>query len=450
MINPVDAPVRLDLPFDGRVLAFTALLILLVTTLFGLTPALQASAITPAATLKGGSHPLSRQRLMHGLIAVQVAFCVMVLLVAGLFVSTFRRLSNRPMGFSSARVITLESVTPAPKDASLWYQVADHLRSLSGVEDAAVAGWALMSGTGWNGSVWANGHSPETDKDVPWFLGVSPAWFETMKIPLLDGRPFNRTDTFPGVAIVNETFARRYFEGQNPIGRTLDTNVERKRVTVQIVGIAGDARYTGLRRNIPATVYVPFQGLNADGSAHPPERATFIVRTKAAAPLSLASQLRQEVRRAQPDFRVAAIRTQDELIHAQSIRERLLSTLSIFFGAVALGLAGVGLYGVLNYAVIQRRHELGIRAALGARVWELARRVSVPLLTMVVTGTVVGLALGIATARYVSSLLFMVRATDLSMLIWPCMAMIAASFIASLQPIMRAIHIQPASLLRME
>lgn len=451
LINRVDAPVRLDLPIGGRMIGFAALLILFVTMLFGIIPALQASAITPATALRGGSHTRSRQRLMHTLIAAQVAFCVMVLLVAGLFVSTFKRLSSRPLGFSSAGLIALETVAPNSKDPGLWYAVAEHLRSISGVDNAAVAGWALMSGAGWNGYVWANGHSPEDGTEAPWFLGVSPGWFQTMNISVLAGRSFNRSDAFPRVAIVNQTFVRRYFEGQDPIGQTLDmtAGTEHKRVTLQIVGIASDARYFDLRRNMPATVYVPFRSL-IDNTTHPPDFATFLVRTKAADPLSLSSYLRQEVHRAGPDFRVASIRTQDEMIHAQMIRERLLATLSIFFGVVAVILAGIGLFGVLNYAVIQRRRELGIRLALGAKVWDVVCRVTIPLLTMVVIGTGIGIVLGISTARYVSSLLFMVKATDLPIIVWPCIAMFISGLIASVPPVLRAIHIHPASLLRVE
>jgi ABC-type antimicrobial peptide transport system permease subunit len=219
---------------------------------------------------------------------------------------------------------------------------------------------------------------------------------------------------------------------------------------MQIVGVAADAHYTELRESVPATVYVPFPRSNGDGTLDPEDSATFIIRTRASDPLSLADSLRREVHRANPEYRVAAVRTQDELIRAHSIRERLLATLSIFFGVMALVLAGIGLYGVLNYAVVQRRRELGIRIALGAPVWELACRVSVPLFRMIVIGTAIGLALGISAARYVSSLLFMVRAGDLSMLVWPCAAMIAASLLAAAAPIWRAVRIQPASLLRAE
>jgi ABC-type antimicrobial peptide transport system permease subunit len=214
--------------------------------------------------------------------------------------------------------------------------------------------------------------------------------------------------------------------------------------------VAGDARYTGLRKNISPTVYVPLEGLNADGTAHPLDWATFVIRTQAAEPLSLSSLFRQGIRRTHPDFRIAAIRTQDELVRLQTMRERLLATLSIFFAVLAVALGGVGLFGVLNYAVIQRRREFGIRLALGARTGDLVRRVSVPLLSMVTIGTVAGIVLGVFTARYVSSLLFMVSATDLSILLWPRIAMFPASLIASLPPVLRAIRIHPASLLRVE
>jgi putative ABC transport system permease protein len=450
LINPVDQPVRLDLPTDFRITAFSVLLTLLVTMLFGLAPALRASGIQPASALKGGDDLHSRQRFTHGLLAAQVAFCVVVLMLTGLFVTTFQRLASQPLGFSSARVITLESVTPTGQRPDFWYQIADHLRSLAHVEDAAVAGFALMSGSGWNQNVWANGHSPEGDR-LPWFLGVSPSWLDTMRIPLLQGRDFRPGDVFPSVAIVNQTFARRYFGVQSPVGKSLETILgAKKRVRVQIVGLAADARYTGMRGPIPATVYVPFRSLNEVGAPQMESWATFVVRTKDPNPMTLASSLRQEVKRARSEFRVANIRTQDELVRSQTIRERLLATLSLFFGLMALVLAGIGLYGVLNYAVTRRRHELGIRIALGARTKDVAGLIAMPIFALIALGTATGLVFAISTERFIASLLFGVKATDASMLLWPILALLAGAFLAALPAVVRAVRIDPATLLRSE
>jgi predicted permease len=446
MINPVDTPVRLDLPADMRVTAFALTLTLLVTMLFGLAPALRASGVRPAASLKGADDVYSRHRLMNALVAAQVAFCVVVQLLAGLFVSTFDRLRNQPLGFSPARVIILQSVTPTARRPDLWYQVADHLRSLPGVESASVSTFALMSRGSYDRDVQANGRMPEGPS--PMFLGISPSWFETMRIPLIGGRQFRSDDTFPSVAIVNQTFARRYFDGQSPVGRTLETASDGKRVAVQIVGLAADARYTDMRGPIPAIVYVPFRNLSEDWI--PDTSAALNVRTRNANPAALAALLRQEVRQARSEFRVESIRTQDELVRAHTIRERLLATLSVFFGVMALVLAGVGLYGVLNYAVTQRQRELGIRIALGAAARDIARRVAVPVLSMIVAGVGAGLAIGVSTEQFIETLLFDVKATDPSMLAWAAFAIVAAAFLAALPAVIRAVRIDPATLLRTE
>ncbi|MBV8729730.1 MAG: ABC transporter permease, partial [Acidobacteriia bacterium] len=235
MISSPSQPVRLILGADWRVTSFAIGLTFAVTLLFGLAPALGASAVKPVSALKGGADPHAKRRLMQALVAVQVAFCFLVHFVAGLFVSSFEKLANQPTGFSSERVLTLETVSKTEQPIERWYQVVEHLRSLRAVESAAIATWALMSESGWNGPVWANGHSPEEGRP-PWFLGVSPFWFETMKIPLVDGRGFRSDDRAPHVAIANQAFARRYFEDRSPVGRTLETSLDGKsRTAVPIV-----------------------------------------------------------------------------------------------------------------------------------------------------------------------------------------------------------------------
>jgi|SRR5579871_2962572 len=457
MTNSPDNPARLVLALDSRLAAFAAGLSFWVAILFGLAPALRASAIKPANALKGGDDPHARRRLMHALIGAQVAFCILVHFVAGLFTSSFQRLANQPIGFSAARVITLESIAKSIQPPQYWYQAVDHLRSVAGVESAAVASWALMSGTGWNQYVWANGHSPEEESNnAPWFLAVSPGWLQTMKIPLLGGRDFRPDDLFPKVAIVNETFARRFFDGRSPVGQTLEVHDDnargQQRLRLQIVGLAGDARYENMRRPIDATVYVPFvsQSRRVGLIANSNDWGTFIVRTKNPDPLSMAALLRQEVPRGRPEFRVANIRTQEEMLQSKTLRERLLAMLSLFFGAVALALAGVGLYGVLDYAVVQRRRELGIRIALGAHATEIAWRVILEVALMLLLGAAAGLGLGMASERYFGTLLFHVKATDPGVLAAPALIIFAAALLAAVPPVLRALRIDPATLLRTE
>ena len=320
-INPPDHPVRLSLPADWRVLAFGIALTAGVTLLFGLAPALRASAIKPAAALKGGANAHVRGRLMHALIALQVAFCFVALFVAGLFAATFQRLSHRPLGFSTERLLTLDTVTQRAEAPVLWDQVAEHLRAVTGVESVAVSGWELISGRSWNGFVSVHGAPP--GPVLAYYLNVSPGWIDVMKIHLVEGRDFLPTDTAPGEAIVNETFVKQFL----PAGRPIGQSIAKGKDVYRVIGVAEDAPYKDIHERILPSVYVPFHSVDAKGVSRPIREATFIVRTSAQNPLALASTMRREVSGARAEFRVSNIRTQQELVLAQTVRERLLAML---------------------------------------------------------------------------------------------------------------------------
>jgi putative ABC transport system permease protein len=444
MINPADEPARLFLPMDIRVAGFGLALTLAVTLLFGLAPALRASRVRPASALKGGDDPHSRRRLMHVLIAVQVSFCFLVLFVAGLFVATFNRLSHQPTGFSSERILNLETDSSRARPSVFWEQAAEHLRSMPGVEAVALANRTLLNGSNFNNSVAVNDGPPSDD--LTYFMEISPGWLDTMKIPLAQGRDFRAPDGNSSAAIVNQTFAKRYFHGENPVGRNFDeVPDDGPRIRRQIVGLIHDARYSGMREPIPPVAYLPF---HSDKTTR--RSGVFIVRTSGRNPLAPASVLRKEVARAQPEFRVSNILSQVEINQSLTVRERLLATLGIFFAAVALLLAGVGLYGVLDYSVLQSRREIGIRMAIGARAGDIARRITSEIFAMVLAGAVLGLALGMASARYIESLLYQVKAGDLSMLALPSMTILGAALLAAIPAVIRAIRIDPVTSLRAE
>jgi len=443
-INPPDHPARLALPADWRVLAFGLILIIGVTLLFGLAPALRASSVKPASALKGGEDPHSRRRLMHALIAAQVAFCFVVLFIAGLFAATFNRLSHRPLGFSADRILTLDTTASSPQSPVVWEQVAEQLRSVPGVQKVALALWPLLGGGGWNGFISVNGAPPNSD--LAFFLRVSPGWIDTMKIRLIQGTDFRPSDTSPGVALINETFARHFFGREDPIGKLF----AKGDLHFKVVGLVADAAYQNIREKIPPVAYVPFRPVDEKGALDPIGSGTFIVQTASQNPLALASILRREIPRARSEFRVSNILTQQEINESQTVRERLLSMLALFFAGVALVLAGVGLYGVLDYTVLQRRREIGIRMALGARAVHVARSVTVEVLAMVLVGAGAGLALGLASARYISSLLYQVRASDLGILATPMLAIFTFALLAALPAVIRAVRIDPATTLRSE
>jgi predicted permease len=412
--------------------------------LFGLAPALRASSVRPASALKGGIDPHSRRRLMGGLIAAQVAFCFLVMFVAGLFAVTFQRLSQQPLAFSTDRLLALDTVAQHAESPVYWDQVAEHLRSSPGVETVALSGWALLGGGAWNSFISVNGAPP--GPTLGYFLGVSPGWLGAMKISLVDGREFRENETYPGAAIVNERFVKQFFDGINPIGKTFARGQNR----FEVVGVVRDAPYRSLRESVLPVAYVPFHSIDSKGAFLPVRRATFIVRTAAANPLAMANALRREVPNARSGFRVSNLRTQQSLVMAQTVRERLLATLALFFAGVALLLAGIGLYGVLDYSVIQRRKEIGIRMAIGAKAGDIARGVTAEVFAMVLAGAVAGLALGMGSVRYIESLLYHVKPTDVAMLAIPGGTIVMTALVAAVPAVINAVRTDPASTLRSE
>jgi predicted lysophospholipase L1 biosynthesis ABC-type transport system permease subunit len=249
------------------------------------------------------------------------------------------------------------------------------------------------------------------------------------------------------VAIVNETFAKTFFAGNNPVGRSFARAGGGP--PHRIVGLIPDVRYRSLREPILPIAFVPFQQVNADGALREAAWGTFLVRTRGTAdPRALAPAFRETVARTQPGFRVSTIRTQTSLIEQHTVRERLLAMLAAFFAAVGLTLAGIGLYGVLDYSVLQRQRELGIRLAIGARAGEIAWRVTLPIFAVVVTGAAVGLGLGFTAARGLAALFYQVQPTEWAMVAIPAGVILGVALLASVPPVIRALRIDPLAMLR--
>ncbi|MCX6594472.1 MAG: ABC transporter permease [Acidobacteria bacterium] len=443
LIKPPDDPARLILPADLRVLLFAAALTAMVIFLFGLAPALRASAVRPIAAMRGGADPRGRRRLMNGLVAAQVAFCFLVHFVAGLFVTTFDRLSDQPLGFAADRLMTVKVESNSKDLAVPAEQVAEALRGVPGVQQVSWASWPLMSGNAWTEPVRRRGQQ-DWDASPCYFLNTSPGWLETMQIPLRAGRTFRPGDVHPKAAIVNEAFAKRYFPGESPLGREFEVPGRGDQVMrIEIVGVAGDARYRSPREAIRPAAYVPFE-------ANASPQGTYLVKTASASPLELATALRRAVPQVHAALRVSNIQTQQRLIDANTTRERLLAVLSRFFAAVALLLAGIGLYGVLNYSVVQRRREISIRMALGAQPADVAWKVTAEVFVMLIVGSGIGLVAGIGSESYLETLLFSVKATDWAIIATPVATLVAAAVLAALPPLWRAIRVDPARVLRAE
>jgi putative ABC transport system permease protein len=455
-VKPSDDPAQLVLNLDWRIAAFAMLLTLAVTTLFGLTPALRASGVRPLSALKG-EEPRRKATRMQTMIALQIAFCFVVLFLGGLFVVTETKLAERTTGFVAERVLLLDTVANAEQPAVKWDQLAAALSNVQGVQQAALEDWPLMSGTQHNDRISVHGQPPSPT--LAFFLAVSPGWLDTMRIPLLDGRDFRDTDATPSVALVNETFVKAYFGGRSPVGqffevaKPLNAPMSQPNARYQVVGVVKDVMYRNVREQILPQVYLPVhRQLTAAGAVagtlQKMRGEVIVVRTSSDDVERIAELLRHTVTQIDSEFRVSTVTTQTELISDQTIRERLLARLAGFFSGVALLLAAVGLYGVLHYSVVQREREIGIRIALGATGGNIARIVSVRVLVMVLAGAGFGLAAGMASVHFVRSLLYGVRGTEISMMAVPVIVLLTASACAGLPAVLRALRIDPATMLR--
>ena len=445
-VNPTDNPARLDLPADWRVLSFGFGLIVIVVLLLGLLPAFRASAVRPVTALKGGEDPHSPRRLMRGAIALQVAFCVLVLFLSSLFVTSFERLQNRPLGFSTDRLLLLETVAGKGQLPVVWNQTAETLHAVPGVESVAISGWPLLGRIRINSDISINGAPPSATP--AWFLNVSPGWVSTMKIPLVSGRDFRPEDSSPGAAIVNETFVRTFFPGQDPLGRTFERGANQP--INKIVGVIPDVPYNDLREPNRPVFYVPFAEINDKSAPRAVDFGTFVIHTDAQNPLILAGSLRQLIAERHNGLRVSNITTQLDLLRNQTIRERLIAMLAAFFAGVALLLAGIGLYAILNYSVLQRRREIGIRIAIGSTRASIVRIVTRDAFLMIGLGSCAGVALGFGAARYVESLFYQVKATDADMIALPAFAILLTALVATFPAVLRALRTDPTEILRTE
>jgi len=446
MLRMPEDPAQLVLLTGWREIFFAALVAAVVTALFGLAPAWRASAAQPSAALKGGGDPGARRRPLYMLLGAQMAFCMVVQFVAGLFVTTFATLATRPLGFSYDHVLTMDTKAARQENPAAWQQVADAVRRQPGVESVGIASWAPLSGNGWRASVSVPGRAVEPRS--PYCLEVSPGFFATMRMSLIDGRDLRPNDISPqmkdhasisGVGVVNEAFARAFFDGQNPVGRWVDMS-QGKDVSapMQIVGYVRDAAYDDVREQIRPTMYLPLR-----------DRNHFMIAVRTAGdPRSFASGLRRAVAEARPGFQPVTVQPGSNFLRWRLLRERLLAALSSFFAAVALVLAAVGLFGTMNYAVTGGIREIGIRMALGARALDVIRRVTAAPSGAVGLGLLIGLAGGVASGRLVQSLLFGVTSTDWMAMAGPAALLLLAAAAAGVPPALRAARVDPARTLR--
>ena len=450
MLSTSRSVVRLDLQLDWRLWLFQAVAASLVTVLFGLAPALRASAVSPNDALKsGGGKHTTKIVLFRPLVAAQSAFGFVVLFVSSLCLVSFAKLARTDLGFDphDVAVVTFQTGDEPPEQlrtVAIWEQLQERVQQIPGVESASLSRVSLFVGAGRNKSVRIPGRAVNNDNDDPWYLQISPGFLKTMKIRLLEGRDFEWRDSrreLPSAVIVNEGFARRYFPGESAIGkRFFRVDGGAMLVAQDIIGVAADAKYTSLRDAAPPTVY----------DAYGPEPfAVLQVRTQLET-ASLAAVLREQLPRVHPALRLGDVTLQSTLVANNRVRDRALALLSGFFSIVAIVLVAVGIYGVLSYAVLQRTREIGIRLALGAQPIGIVGLVVSEMTVVTAIGLAVGAAAGIAAARFITALLYDVSPSAPSSMAAPLVCLIVVCALASAIPAVRATRVDPRSALRCE
>ena len=405
------------------------------TALVGLIPAFRSSSVSPGDVLKAGSNRHSTRRgLLRPLVAAQVAFSVTVLFTGGLLLLSFQKLSTLDLGFFRSGIVFFDLDGLGERGQPAALQLLDRVRQFPEVQAAAYSAWALLNDNRWISKVKIPGR---TDSGQTYQLGVSPGFFDTMGIRLLEGRDFARHDLGPNASavVVNEAFARSFFPGQSVVGKQFDRDGD----LLEIVGLVRDAKYDEIRETPSPTVYVPLRG---QGDA--------VLTVRAADAGRIAPLLRQEILRADPSVKVSRVMLQTTLIDNLLVRDRLLALLSGFFGMVALLLVAIGSYGVLSYSVVQRTREIGIRMALGARTFQVIRLVISEIAVTVALGVVAGLAGGFVLGHYVTSLLFEVKPGHAATVVFPLLGLMLVCLFAALPPTLRASRLNPVVALRQE
>jgi putative ABC transport system permease protein len=454
-LSPAELPRVEGIGLDAPTLLYTALLCLLTGLLFGLAPATQAFRIDLQSTLKEGGRTTGAGlpgRLRGGLVAAEVGLSTVLLVGAALLLQSLSGLLSVAPGFDPERVLSVRLNLPARYEkneqiSAFWDRALESARSLPGVESAALVSHMPMTDNNWETFALVEGRNVSSMTEIPVTRSsmISPGYFRTMGVPLLRGRDFTDRDTAgqPGVAIINQTMARKIFRGQDPLGqRFKQGRPQDPEPWLTIVGIVGDIHEHGLASDLTASVYRP--------SPQNPFSGVNLVLRSAGDPLKLAGDLRAKLRELDPEVPLAEVRTLESLVSASVSKQRFSTLLLGIFAAMALVLAVVGLYGVMSYGVAQRTHEIGIRMALGARMGNIVRLVLVQGMALALAGVLLGVAAGYGLTRFLSSLLYGISPTDPRTFGAIALLLSASALLACLVPARRASRVDPMVALREE
>jgi predicted permease len=438
---------HLNLP----VLVFVSVVAALTTIVVGVAPALYASRPDPRNALREGSRSgglgLRGQRLGGALIVSEVALALLLLCGAGLMLRSFVELNRVNPGFQTEHLLTMKIALPGgtyPKsEQTLSYldRLMTQLQAIPGVQRAAAASTLPLSGeSDWGTFLIADGTTADWSKaSAADWRGVSADFFQTLRIPLLRGREFTRDDeNRQNAVIINEAAARKFWPGTDPIGREILVGHESR--PLEIIGVVGDVRGAGLNAEAKPEMFTPLRGF----------WYAFLALRTSEDPSRLASTVRDEIAGLDRGVPVYQVATMDQLLSASVATQRFNLFLLMLFAALAVGLAAIGIYGVLAFSVSRRTHEIGVRLALGARPRDVLRLIVGQGMQLVVAGIVLGIGAALALTRLMASLLYGISATDPATFLAVSLLLIIVALLACYLPAQRATRVDPLQVLRCE
>jgi len=446
-----------DLDPDWRILLFATLAALASALLFGLAPAVRATRVGISESLKERVHNVrideTRLGIGRWLLVLQAALSVLLVAGAGLFAGSLFHLLTLNPGFetNNVTVIGIDTSKPPEKDVSLirlYSQILERVNAIPGVRAASLLWFTPLSDSGWDDALEVPGRtdltSEQRDTDINL---VGPQFFEVMGIPLMAGRDFGETDNVASekTGILNELAAGEFFPHANPIGAHvfLPGPPGGEKTAVRIIGVAGNAKYVNLREPNPRTLYLTYSQYT-DGLPS----LSFVIKTRNSA-ASYAS-FRAALHEIAPDVPIGFVKTMRQQVADSLGRERLMASLSSFFGVLALLLTSIGLYGILSYAVARRTGEIGVRIALGARERDVIWLVLRETVGHVTAGVGIGIVAALSLSKLVASLLYGIRPNDPGNLILAVVVFAAIAMLASYLPARRAGRLDPMRALREE
>jgi len=458
-LSPDNIPRVKEIALDSRVLLFTLAVSLVTGIGFGITPALQASSSDLNETLKEGGRGSTtgrRRDLTRSLLVVsEVALSLMLLVGAGLLIKSFVRLLSSDPGYDTQRVLTVNvplsrTKYPQPEQqANFFQQALERMRALPGVEVVAATSLLPLSGNDSISTFTIEGRPPVVPGQEPDARQqtISPDFFRALGIPLRRGRDFTARDTATQtpVIMINETFARSFFPGEDPTGKRirLDSETAENKPPREIVGVVGDTRHGGLGGTSYASYYFPYL-------QRPARNMTLAVRATSSDSAALTASVRNALRELDRNQLVGEGQTMDTLVSRSVAPRRFNMLLLGVFALIALVLAAVGIFGVMNYAVTQRTHEIGIRLALGAQKADVLRLIVGRGMRLTLIGVALGLAGAFASTRVMASLLYGVSATDTFVFTGIAVLLASVALVACYIPARRATKVDPLIALRYE